>query len=576
MADKDLGSLYKVTRSAGVQHVWHEDDPAKRKVTGKGVGVALIDSGVARSRASRAGKVVNGPDLSFESQASDLPLPRHLRPRHPHGRDHRRPRPGRDRRRPRRRSSFIGVAPDADADQRQGRHRRRRRRRLPGDRRHRLGRRAPQRPGHEHPGAQPLLRHRRHAGPTGSTRWPTRSRTPGATGIVVVVAAGNDGTDHRPARRCPAVDPYVIAVGAARPPRHRAAQGRRSSPPSVQPRRRHPRPPTCVAPGRSIVACATRAPTSTSATRPRLVTGDAGPRFFRGSGTSQAAAVVSGAAALLLQHRPNLTPDQVKALLTSTADPDADRRPRLQGAAPASSTSTRRSRRSTPLAAAQTCPASTGTRLARAVPRHQPRRRPRHRRRAHRRAGHLRPGLGRTVLGRRVRAGAAWSGGDWNGRSWAGTQWQGRSWAATDWTGRSWAGRFAGPAAAGPAAPGPDEPGPAPPCRPASPTGTADRHARIPTHRSGCPDTTRRRRGPTTSRLLAGDHRRHHQPRTRAPRRSRDGRQPEPHRRDRRRRPMGPRSVIWSRQGIRDVIIAAIELTDPASPWDPEDPRLAD
>ena len=67
MADKDLGSLYKVTRSAGVQHVWHEDDPAKGKITGKGVGVALIDSGIAPVKGLSRGKVVNGPDLSFES-----------------------------------------------------------------------------------------------------------------------------------------------------------------------------------------------------------------------------------------------------------------------------------------------------------------------------------------------------------------------------------------------------------------------------------------------------------------------------------------------------------------------------
>ena len=38
-------------------------------------------------------------------------------------------------------------------------------------------------------------------------------------------------------------------------------------------------------------------------------------RFFLGSGTSQAVAIVSGAAALLLSQRPGLTPDQVKALL---------------------------------------------------------------------------------------------------------------------------------------------------------------------------------------------------------------------------------------------------------------------
>ena len=44
-----------------------------------------------------------------------------------------------------------------------------------------------------------------------------------------------------------------------------------------------------------------------------------GERLFRGSGTSQAAAVVSGAAALLIQQRPNVKPDQVKALLMGTA-----------------------------------------------------------------------------------------------------------------------------------------------------------------------------------------------------------------------------------------------------------------
>jgi hypothetical protein len=52
------------------------------------------------------------------------------------------------------------------------------------------------------------------------------------------------------------------------------------------------------------------------ATYPGARVGDTG---FKGSGTSQAAAVVSSAAALLVQQRPGLTPDQVKSLLVGGA-----------------------------------------------------------------------------------------------------------------------------------------------------------------------------------------------------------------------------------------------------------------
>ncbi len=44
-------------------------------------------------------------------------------------------------------------------------------------------------------------------------------------------------------------------------------------------------------------------------------------RFVKGSGTSQAAAMVSGAVALMLSKDPSLTPDQVKFLLRGTATP---------------------------------------------------------------------------------------------------------------------------------------------------------------------------------------------------------------------------------------------------------------
>ena len=348
-------------------------------------------------------------------------------------------------------------------------------------------------------------------------------------GIVVVVAAGNDGNTTETLTN-PAVDPYVIAVGAAD---HHGTEDRKDDTVATFSNRGSAtRGPDVIAPGRSLVSL--RAPGSEiDGENPSAVVTDlAGPRLFRGSGTSQAAAFTSGAAALILQDRPTLTPDQVKALLTTTADPVANADRRLQGAGLIDVDQAVEAK--TPLAAAQTFPVSTGVGSIEAA----------------RGTSHVAdPDTGEELTGEQDIFGQVW-----DGRSWAGRSWAGRSWAGGDWMGRSWPHPMAGRSWAATDSPargrpllgrtqlGRTEPGPAPPSRPASPTGTADRHARIPTHRSGRRDTTRRRRGPTTSRLLAGDHRRHHQPRTRAPRRSRDGRHPEPHRRDRRRRPMGPRT----------------------------------
>jgi serine protease AprX len=61
----DAGSLYNTTLATGAQAYW------KAGYTGEGVDVAVIDTGTAPGLAG-TGKLVNGPDLSFESQAPNL------------------------------------------------------------------------------------------------------------------------------------------------------------------------------------------------------------------------------------------------------------------------------------------------------------------------------------------------------------------------------------------------------------------------------------------------------------------------------------------------------------------------
>jgi serine protease AprX len=132
-------------------------------------------------------------------------------------------------------------------------------------------------------------------------------------GIVVVVSAGNDGTGTGKLLN-PAQDPYVLSVGAE------DSGGTPSigddTIPAFSTRGDGVRNPDVVAPGKSLQGL--RVPGSYIDTQYGGTATFEG-RYFRGSGTSQAAAVVSGAAALLIQQRPSMTPDQVKALLTGTA-----------------------------------------------------------------------------------------------------------------------------------------------------------------------------------------------------------------------------------------------------------------
>ena len=165
-----------------------------------------------------------------------------------------------------------------------------------------------------------------------------------------------------------------------------------------------------------------------------------GDRFFKGSGSSQAAAVVSGAAALLLDQRPGLRPDQVKALLRSTASPMplADSAGRGAGeinvAAASAAAAPSGSQTSTPSKGTGRLEAARGTQ-------------------------HVADGTVELTGERDIRgtwnaskwaaassAGTSWVAGKWNGRDWTGkcwcaSTWAGKTWSTVAWSGGSWSGR---------------------------------------------------------------------------------------------------------------------------------------
>jgi serine protease AprX len=439
LADKDQNSLYNVTKFAGVHDAWSRSDSSGRKVTGQGIGVALIDSGIAPVKGlAGAGKVINGPDLSFESQASNL---RHL-DTFGHG------------------THMAGIIAGRDPEVKDGGE---------NDSKYFVG---------VAPGAH--IVNVKVAAADGATDvsqviaaidWVVAHRAdPGLNirvlnlsfgtdsvqdsrldplsyaveaawkkGIVVVVAVGNDGPKAT-RLSMPAINPYVLAVGASDP----VGTDTRSDDivASFSTRGNSVRRPDLVAPGKSVVSL--RDPYSyIDVNYPGgLITTDTTKRFFRGSGTSQAAAVTSGAAALLLQQRPSLTPDQVKRLLTTTAEPmpaadsiargagqlnvkaafDAPTPSYKQTHLPATGLGSLEKARGT----ARVADPATGKELTGEV----------------------------DIMGQKWVAstwtklaleGRTWSGGLWNGRTWSGADWSGsswtgRTWSSVAWTGRTWSG----------------------------------------------------------------------------------------------------------------------------------------
>ena len=234
------------------------------------------------------------------------------------------------------------------------------------------------------------------------------------SGITVVVAAGNQGFGDTRLNN-PAINPYVIAVGAS------DTKGTYDTADDVVPdwsaRGDGTRNPDLVAPGKSSVSL--RAPGATvDNENPSARVAD---KFFRGSGTSQAAAVVSGAAALVINQRPGITPDQVKALLKGTARPLPVADPVSQGAG---TLDLKNAARTATPTAVQTWARSNGLGSLDAS----------------RGSLHLeRDGV--VLSGEQDIFGQPWDGAAWaNGSGWSGSGWSGSGWSGSGWSGSGWSG----------------------------------------------------------------------------------------------------------------------------------------
>jgi serine protease AprX len=421
----DMGSTYNISQIVNARAAW------KAGYTGKGVDVAVIDSGVSPVAGLDNGNVVDGPDLSFDSQD---PLRAHL-DGYGHGTHMAGLIVGRDAASTPSgyasgsASQFTGIAPDARVvDVKAG----------------------------AFDGSVDVSQViaginwvTQHAHDPGfnirviSLSYGTDSTQPSQVdplafaveqawkaGIVVVVAGGNDGTPAQVLAN-PGYDPYVLAVGADDPQGTVAYAN--DTVPDFTSRGTNDRHVDLVAPGAHVAGL--RVPGSVvDDENPGAVIGG---RFLRGSGTSQATAIVAGAAADLLQKYPSMKPDQVKRQLMATAHAFTGATNVYRGngvidVAGAINTASNTSTQSLMFY-------GYGTGSLEAA----------------RGSAHVSDGVtdltgeqdifGSAWSGSSWAALAAryssWSGGTWNGRTWSGNGWNGRTWSDAVWDGRTWSGR---------------------------------------------------------------------------------------------------------------------------------------
>ncbi|HEV8635214.1 MAG TPA: S8 family peptidase [Chloroflexota bacterium] len=218
------------------------------------------------------------------------------------------------------------------------------------------------------------------------------------SGIFVVVASGNQGPDS--ALYAPANDPFVLAVGAADTLGTAGEDDDGvawwSSYGLTQDGYGRP---DLVAPGRWIPSTLASASSVLATQHPdRIVDGG----YIWMSGTSMAAPVVAGTAALILQAHPEYTNDVVKWLLTSTAT----RLPATVGSGAGEVNASAALGYTGPLGAA-----NDGLPISLQLV---------------------------TPNGATTYATTSWSSTSWSSTSWSSTSWSSTSWSTSSWSTSSW------------------------------------------------------------------------------------------------------------------------------------------
>lgn len=140
-------------------------------------------------------------------------------------------------------------------------------------------------------------------------------------GVTVVTAAGNDQYNQSDINYPPANDPFVITVGAFDGVGKYVPNSIELAPWSKRGvTEDEVIKPELNAPGMKLVSYLSSDTAILAKENPEAVYNK---NFIEMSGTSMSAPVVTGAIALLLEANPELTPNQIKYLLTQTAQPTA-------------------------------------------------------------------------------------------------------------------------------------------------------------------------------------------------------------------------------------------------------------